>query len=121
MFDFLKKAIKSFSNKLSKPEKEKKEEEKKAEAPVEEVAEEKLETPSVEKEVVEEEIKPEKVKVEELAVEEEIPTEIEKPKELKKLEAKEEGKGFLKKLAAVITEAKVTEEQFYRLFRDLEI
>ena len=93
MFDFLKKAFKSFSDKISKPE-------------------EKLE--AKEKNVEE---KP--VSTEEILKEEDII--VEKPKELKKLEEKEEKKGFLKKLAAIVTEAKVSDEQFHKLFTVLEI
>jgi fused signal recognition particle receptor len=96
MFDFLKKAFKSFTDKISKPE-------------------EKLEA---KEKKVEEEIS-EPVSTEEILKEEEII--VEKPKELKKLEEKEEKKGFLKKLAAIVTEAKVSDEQFHKLFTVLEI
>ncbi len=100
MFDFLKKAFKSFTDKIGKPE----------EKPKEKKVEENVK--------VGEEI-PEPVSTEEILKEEEII--VEKPKELKKLEEKEEKKGFLKKLAAIVTEAKVSDEQFHKLFTVLEI
>jgi len=92
MFDFLKKAFKSFTDKISKPEE-------KGEIPKEEI--------------------PKPVSTEEILKEEEII--VEKPKELKKLEEKEEKKGFLKKLAAIVTEAKISDEQFHKIFTVLEI
>lgn len=84
MFDFLKKAFKSFSEKVSTPE-EKPEEKKPAE----------------------------KISPKEIT--------LEKPRALKKLEEADKEKGFLQKLAAVVTEAKLTEDQFSNLFKILEI
>jgi fused signal recognition particle receptor len=113
MFDFLKKAFKSFTDKISKPEEKgeiPKEEKPKVKAPA---AEEPERLPEVEEEI------PEPVSTEEILKEEEII--VEKPKELKKLEEKEEKKGFLKKLAAIVTEAKVSDEQFHKIFTVLEI
>ncbi|MCX6775142.1 MAG: signal recognition particle-docking protein FtsY [DPANN group archaeon] len=113
MFDFLKKAFKSFTDKIGKPEEKgeiPKEEKPKVKAPP---AEEPERLPEAEEEI------PEPVSTEEILKEEEII--VEKPKELKKLEEKEEKRGFLKKLAAIVTEAKVSDEQFHKLFTVLEI
>ena len=104
MFDFLKKAFKGFSDKISKPAEQKKAEEKIEEKPVELAL-----------------AKPAKVKIETLKPPEEISHEAKKPKEIQKLEQKEKERGFLQKLAAVVTESKLTDEQFSKFFTDLEL
>ena len=121
MFEFLKKAFKSFSDKISKPEEKPKEEKKEAKVKAEksEAKEETGKKPERLPEIKVKEQVPEKEEIEEL-IAEELPVET-KPKELKKLEEKEERKGFFQKLAAIVTEAKISEEQFGRLFTDLEL
>jgi fused signal recognition particle receptor len=104
MFDFLKKAFKGFSEKVSKPAEQKKAEEKIEEKPVELAL-----------------AKPAKVKIETLKPPEEIPHEAKKPKEIQKLEQKEKEKTFMQRLAAVVTESKLTDEQFSKFFTDLEL
>jgi fused signal recognition particle receptor len=102
MFEFLKKAFKGFSESLGKPEKPKEKLEEKK--PVEKISPKEI---------------PQKIKAAELKLPEEITPE--KPREIKKLEHEEKEKGFLQKLAAVVTEAKLTEDQFSNLFKVLEI
>jgi len=111
MFEFLRKAFKSFSDKISKPEERPK------------VPAEKAKEKPILKGQLPEHKEPPKVELveEHVPVPAEIPTEEEKPKELKKLEEKEERKGFFQKIAAVITEAKISEEHFGRLFTSLEL
>src|SRR3990172_10268313 len=134
MFDFLKKAFKSFSDKISKPE-EKKPEAKpadtkeissklKGQLPPHKEPEERKEKPLPSKEIPSGEAAPErpkKIPIQALEIPSVEITEKEKPRELQKLEHKEKEKGFLQRLAAVVTEAKVSDDQFDRLFRDLEL
>lgn len=89
MFDFLKKAFKSFAEKVSAP------------------AEKKEEAEAKPKELKKLEEKEEQEKI--------------KFKELEKLKEKEEQKSFLQTLTAVITETKISEDLFARLFIGLEI
>ncbi|MEM2873890.1 MAG: signal recognition particle-docking protein FtsY [Candidatus Nanoarchaeia archaeon] len=110
MFEFLKKAFKSFSDKISKPEAFKPEEATKIKLELKGKLPEHKEPPSR----AETSVNVEKLKVpEELA--------LERPKEIEKLEIEEKQKGLLQRLAAAITEVKITDEQFDRLFKDLEL
>jgi len=124
MFDFLKKAFKSFSDKLSKPAEKPAEEKIEAAKPLEIPAPPKI--PHVEpvpSEEIEEKPRdiPKKVRAEEITTPQVHITERPKPKELQKLEHKEKERGFMQKLAAVVTEARITEDQFSKLFTDLEL
>jgi fused signal recognition particle receptor len=97
MFDFLKKAFKGFSERVSKPAEKPKEEPTVIEKPVELALAKPIE----------------KLPAKEIT--------LTKPKEIQKLEQKEKEKTFMQRLAAVVTESKLTDEQFSKFFTDLEL